>query len=177
MRKSREFSIPFIGLKQGKHHFEYQIGLTFFESFGYDEFNDASIEVEIEFNKLSTMMEVEMKASGTVNVNCDLTNEPYDQPIASALELVIKFGDAFNDEDDEILIIPHGEHEVDLAQYIYEMLVLAVPSKRVHPGVLDGSLDSEVLNKLEELSPKEFKNKEEDTDPRWDALKDLLTDK
>ena len=57
------------------------------------------------------------------------------------------------------------------------MLVLAVPQKRVHPGVLDGTLQSEVLDKLKELQPKETKENKEDIDPRWDALKKLLTDK
>ncbi|MEL6304860.1 MAG: DUF177 domain-containing protein, partial [Bacteroidota bacterium] len=81
------------------------------------------------------------------------------------------------DENDEILILPHGEYQVNIAQYVYEMLVLAVPQKRVHPGVLDGSLQSEVLDKLEELQPKENEESSENTDPRWDDLKKLLTDK
>ena len=108
---------------------------------------------------------------------CDLTNEPFNQDIESDLKLVIKFGEAFNDEDDEILVLPFGEHQFNIAQYIYEMLVLAVPSKRVHPGVSDGTLDSQALRKLEELHPKEVKDQHKETDPRWDALKSLLTDK
>ena len=48
--------------------------------------------------------------------------------------------------------------KLNLAQYVYEMIVLAVPHKRIHPGVLDGSLDSEALKKLEELQPKERKD-------------------
>ncbi|MDX1328871.1 MAG: DUF177 domain-containing protein, partial [Arenibacter sp.] len=34
-----------------------------------------------------------------------------------------------------------------------------------------------VLDKLEELQPKDTKENKEDIDPRWDALKKLLTDK
>jgi uncharacterized metal-binding protein YceD (DUF177 family) len=123
------------------------------------------------------MMELELKAQGTVNLACDLTSEPFDQPIESNLDLVIKFGEEFNDEDDEILVIPHGSHQFNIAQYIYEMGVLSVPTKRVHPGIADGTLDSEILRKLEELQPKEVKNEENEIDPRWDALKSLLIDK
>ena len=50
----------------------------------------------------------------------------------------------------------------------------------MHPGVADGTLKSEILDKLNELSlSNDDKNKEEetDTDPRWDSLKKLLTDK
>ena len=175
--KSREFFIPFSGLKLGKHEFAYQIRNTFFESFGYTEFNGAAIAITAILDKMSTMMELSIAAKGTVNVNCDLTNEPYDQALNSNLDLVIKFGDVFNNEDDEILILPHGEHQVDIAQYIYEMLVLSVPKKRIHPGVLDGTLKSAALEKLQELEPKEQNNASKKTDPRWDGLKKLLTDK
>ena len=177
MMQHKEFIIPFSGLKQGKHEFEYTIENTFFESFEYDEFNGADIKLDVTLNKMSTMMELEMKARGTVNVNCDLTSEPYDQKIKADLELVVKFGDEYNNDNDEILIIPHSEYQINIAQYVYEMLVLSVPLKKVHPGVLDGTLQSEVLDKLEELQPKETKENKEDIDPRWDALKKLLTDK
>ncbi|MGB5238800.1 MAG: DUF177 domain-containing protein [Flavobacteriaceae bacterium] len=176
MMMKQEYTIPFAGLKPGKHEFDYNIDNTFFEAFEYAEFNDASIALTVLLDKQNTMLEFEMSAAGSVNLDCDLTSEPFDQEIKASLELVVKFGDFYNDEDDEILIIPHGEHQVNIAQYVYEMLVLAVPPKRVHPGVLDGSLQSDVLEKLEELRPKKAKRNTEETDPRWDALKDLKTD-
>ena len=175
--KQKEFNIPFSGLKQGKHEFAYKIDSTFFESFGYNEFNDATLDLQVVLNKMSTMLELEMHAEGSVNVDCDTTSEPYDQEVLGDLELVVKFGDEFNDENDDILILPHAEHQLNIAQYVYEMLVLAVPQKRIHPGVLDGTLQSEVLDRLAELSPKEEKKDSEDFDPRWDELKKLQTDK
>ena len=95
---------------------------------------------------------------------------------------MVKFGQEYNDEIDDILILPHGEYEVNIAQYIYETLVLAMPTKRVHPGVEDGTLKSDILDKLEELSIKDNQEEEEqepqpkEIDPRWDKLKDFLTD-
>ncbi|MGC1515306.1 MAG: DUF177 domain-containing protein [Maribacter sp.] len=175
--KQKEFNIPFSGLKQGKHDFNFHIDNTFFDSFEYDEFNDANITIDVILHKTSTMMELDLEASGTVNVDCDITSEPYDQALSADLHLVVKFGDEYNDEDDEILIIPHNEHQVNIAQYVYEMLVLAVPQKRVHPGIEEGTLKSEVLDRLQELQPKEKKSNTEESDPRWDELKKLLTDK
>ncbi len=120
-----------------------------------------------------------LKFPELVNVNCDLSNEPYDQKIKGSLQLVVKFGQEFNDENEDILIIPHGEYEINIAQYIYELIVLSVPSKLIHPGVKDGTLKSDILEKLEELSPKDLDEKEnsEEIDPRWNKLKKLLTDK
>ena len=96
------------------------------------------------------------------------------------MKLIVRFGEEFNNDNEELLILPFGEFEVDIAQYIYEMIVLSVPLRRVHPGVKDGTLESEALKKLNELAVKDIKKenkKEENIDPRWDKLKQLLTDK
>ena len=181
MKKLEAFTIQFVGLKQGKHTFDYQIDKEFFEQFEYDEFNSADVKIDLLFDKKPSMMELTFKASGMVNVNCDLTNEPFDQPVNGELIMVVKFGDEFNDDNEDLLILPHSEYQLNVAQYIYELIVLSVPLKRVHPGVIDGSLKSEVLEKLEELSPKVADIKEnengEDIDPRWNKLKNLLNDK
>ena len=178
MKKFRDFDIPFAGLKQGEHRFGYHIDNRFFESFGYTDFNGASLDVTVVFRKKSNLLELEFEVSGTVNVYCDLSGEPFDQEIGGNLELVVKFGEDYNDENEEILILPHGEHQVNVAQYIYEMAVLAVPAKKVHPGIEDGSLDSEIVRKLSELQPgSSGKDDKKETDPRWDSLKKLLTDK
>lgn len=179
MKPLKEFTIPFVGLKLGEHHFDFEIKRAFFEYFEYEEFNDANIQVDVDFVKKSTLLELHFKAKGYVNINCDVTNEPYNQDIDNEFDLVVKFGDEFNDENIDILVIPHGSYELSIQQYIYELIVLSVPIKRVHPGVTDGSLGSEILEKLEALSPKLKDKKEtnEEIDPRWNTLKKLLTDK
>lgn len=180
MKPIKEYTIPFTGLKLGKHHFDYQIDRTFFEHFEYDEFNGVNVSTSLVFEKKTTLLELHFKFTGTVNVNCDISNEPFDQEIKGTFDLVVKFGEQYNDEHDDILIIPHGEYEINVAQYIYELIVLSVPAKRIHPGIKDGSLNTDILKKLEELSPKGLKNKNkksEEVDPRWNTLKKLLTDK
>lgn len=179
MKVSNEYLIPFIGLKLGKHQFDYQIDKTFFDRFEYDDFESCAIETAVVLEKKTMMLELHFKHKGTVHVPCDVTGEPFDLPIKGKIDLVVQFGDAFNDENEELLILPHGEHQIDISQYIYEMIVLSIPLKRVHPGIKDGTLHSEVIEKLEELAVKgeQEENKTEETDPRWDQLKKLLTDK
>ncbi|MBD0723860.1 DNA-binding protein [Flavobacterium sp. L1I52] len=180
MDKTKEFLIPFVGLKLGKHHFEYQIDNAFFGIFEYDEFQNSDIKVSVVLEKSSNMLELSFKHKGTVNVPCDLTGEDFDLPIKGKMKLIVRFGEVFNDDNEELLILPFGEFEINIAQYIYEMIVLSVPQKRIHPGVKDGSLKTDALDKLNELQVKEVEkkeNKEENIDPRWDKLKQLLTDK
>ncbi|REG89462.1 YceD family protein [Winogradskyella sediminis] len=179
MKALKSYTIPFVGLKVGMHHFDFQIDNEFFEHFEYDEFNAVDVKIDLEFEKKSTLLELFFSAKGSVNVNCDITNEPYDQAINDDFKLVVKFGNEYNDDNEDILIIPHGEYEINVAQYIYELIILAVPIKRIHPGIEDGTLQSDILSKLEELSPSEDRKEKssEDIDPRWNNLKKLLTDK
>ncbi|MBL0014535.1 MAG: DUF177 domain-containing protein [Flavobacterium sp.] len=178
MKQLNEFLIPFVGLKLGKHQFEYKIDKAFFEDFDFDEFEDSDVKVNVVLEKKSTFMELTFKHKGTVNVPCDLTGEYFDLPIKGKINVVVQFGEQFNNDNEELLILPHGEHQIDIKQYVYEMIVLSVPLKKVHPGVKDGTLKTPVLDKLNELSQKDQKQStEEEIDPRWDKLKKLLTDK
>ena len=176
MKDLKEFNIPFVGLKEGKHLFQYEVDNTFFELYNYNEFEKSSINVALEFVKKSTLFELNFTASGTVNVPCDVTNEYFDLEITATLPLVVKFGQEYNDENEEILILPHEVYQFSVAQFIYEMIVLGIPNKRVHPKVLDGTMETEALEQLEELETEEEKTVEI-TDPRWDKLKNLITEK
>ena len=176
MKVIKEYEVSFFGLKEGSHYFEYKIEKQFFEDFNYDEFLDTNIIVDLNLIKKSTLLELHFLSKGAVNVACDLTNEPFDMPINGKLDIVVKFGDEFNDDNDEVIVIPHGSHQINIAQFIYEMIVLAIPNKKIHPGVEDGTLQSDILQKLEELRPKE-KNNLNEIDPRWEDLKKLLIDK
>jgi uncharacterized metal-binding protein YceD (DUF177 family) len=130
MKVTNEFLIPFIGLKQGKHQFEYQITKAFFDDFDYDEFESADIKVNVVLEKKSTMLELAFKHKGTIHVPCDLTGEMFDLPIKGKIKLVVQFGDEFNNDNEELLILPHGEHQIDIRQYVYEMIALSVPLKK-----------------------------------------------
>ena len=170
------YVISFRGLKEGKHQFEYKIDSKFFEVYQYEDILDADVLVRLEFIKKSTLLELDFDVKGEVKLACDVTNELYQQPIDGKYNLTVKFGDEYNDENENILIISHDAYELDISQFIFEIIVLALPTKRIHPGVLDGTLKSDILDKLEELKPKE-ENNNIDPDPRWDTLKGLLTDK
>lgn len=181
MKQLNEYSIPFAGLKLGKHQFEYDIDRKFFDEFGYDEFQDCSLKAKVQLDKKNTMLELTFRHSGTVHVPCDLTGEYFDLPVKGKMDLIVQFGEEFNDENEELLILPHGEHQVNIAQYLYEMIALSIPQKRVHPGVKDGTLKHEAIDRLNQMNAKAPAQKKEEhtenTDPRWDKLKSLLKDK
>ena len=176
MKDLKQFNIPFIGLKEESHLFEYQIDNTFFEAYNFDEYFNTNVQIELTFNKKNTMLVLTFVAKGTVNVSCDVSGEPFDQKIEADLSLIVQFGDEFNDDNEEILILPYSAFQINVAQYIYEMIILSVPTKRVHPKVLDETMESEALEKFNKLKVTEV-NTTVDVDPRWDKLKSLITEK
>lgn len=176
MKDLKQFNIQYIGLKEESHLFEYQIGKSFFDAYNFDEYFDANINIALTLEKKNTLLNLSFKAEGTINVTCDVSGEIFDQEIETELQLIVQFGEEYNDENEEILILPYSEFQLNVAQYIYEMIVLSVPSKRIHPKVLDGSMESEALKRLEELRVKKLKSTK-NVDPRWDKLKSLITEK
>ena len=171
MSKTKGYAVKFIGLKNGTHNFQLPLYKSFFETFEYSEFNSVDINVDLVLVKKSTIIELSLKGTGSVNINCTLTNEPFDYQINSKLNLLVKFGDSYDDENDELLVLPHGSHSVDLDQYFYEMIVLSMPIRNVHPDVENGTIDSEILNRLKEFDINKEKNS--NFDARWDKLKEL----
>jgi len=169
MRK-RDFDIVFSSLALGKHDFTYELNDEFFDFFEYSDHNHLDAVVNVLLNKHNTFLELSFKLKGKVGVFCDRTGEPFLQTIKDSFDLLVKFGDAFNDEDDERLILPQGEYKLNVAQYLYELVVLAIPRKNINPDVLSGKINPEFIVDEEP----EFTEEEENTDPRWDKLKDLL---
>ena len=179
MKDLKQFNIQYVGLKLGNHVFEYEIDNTFFEAFDYAEFHDSNIKVTLDFVKKNSLFELNFKAKGVATVDCDVSLESFEQEIEGDFPLIVKFGPEYNDDNDEILILPHEEYQLNVSQFIYELIILSLPSKRIHPKVLDGTMESEALKKLKELevdndSPAESKD---EIDPRWDKLKGLITEK
>ena len=73
-------------------------------------------------------------------------------------------------EDDDLIVLEKNNPVFDVKHYIYESIFINLPLKLVHPTINGVSgCNPETLKKLEELK----QNKENESDPRWDALKKL----
>ena len=51
MRKLKDYTISFAGLKQGKHQFIYNIDKKFLELFSFDEINDTQQTITVDLEK------------------------------------------------------------------------------------------------------------------------------
>ncbi len=161
----KEFIIPFFGLKTGKHEFNFKIDQAFFEAFESNLLEKPNINVMLELEVTPSMLVLNFSAQGTAVFPCDRCGDDFELPLAASERVIVKFGDETYDQTDEIIMLSHETHEIDVSQRIYEMIVLSIPNKRVHESEEDCNQD--VLDELDDYES------EEETDPRWDALKKL----
>ncbi len=176
MHVLQAYTIKFSGLELGIHTFEYQLDNTFFAHFDFEEFEKEDLKGKVVLDKKPSRLEILFEVSGTAQVLCDVSNALFTMPVENSLSLIVKFGDELDNSNEDILILPHGEFELNIAQYLYECTALAIPLKKVNPALQDSKNGRAMVHRLDELSPQgQIDNKdEEETDPRWDKLKDLL---
>ncbi|MDF0718456.1 DUF177 domain-containing protein [Kaistella sp. PBT33-4] len=169
MEKLRKYEVVFSGLKNGKHNFRFEIDKEFFQLFDTEqEFTDPKLVADVLMEKHTTFLEFWITTSGTVNLTCDITNDQFDHPISSEMRLLVQFGEEYDDSEEEVITIPRNDHAFNVAQFIYEEVMLAIPMKKVSPNISDEDIEN-----LEKYKPQEETEKEPEADPRWDALRKL----
>ena len=169
MDKLRNYDIVFSGQKNGKHEFQFEIDKAFFQLFDTEqEFTEPKILADVLMDKHTTFLEINIKTSGMVHLICDITNENFNHSIENDLNVLVKFGAEYDDSEEDVITIPSTDHAFNVAQLIYEVVMLSIPMKKISPNVSDEDLEI-----LEKFSPKEEVEEEPSIDPRWEALKKL----
>lgn len=169
------YNIEFKGLALGTHVFDYQIDKRFFDLFDGGIAFDGDMQVKVELEKQSALMVLWFHASGTVKIQCDRCLELYDQPIGCDNKVYVKYGEDDFEDGDDVIWVDVSEHQINIAQMIYDFIILAIPFRQIHPKDKDGKrlCNPEMLKKLKDMSYKPAKE-EEPNDPRWNDLKKLL---
>lgn len=169
MDRFKDYDVIFSGLKEGKHRFTFDIDQKFFDLFETDlEFSNPRITAEVLMEKHSTFMEFWISTKGTVELICDISNQTFDQQLENEIRVLVKFGEEFDDSDIEVITIPHHSHPFNVAQLIYEDVMLSIPMKKVSPN-----LSEEDLETLQHYTTDEKPQEDLNEDPRWEALRKL----
>jgi len=166
------YTIPYKGLKDGNHEFQFEIDDRFFDGFEESEIHHAALNVIIGAAKSGTIMRLSINIEGTVGVECDRCLASLSCPITFEGNVWVKTGSSDENEEEgneELIIVPAEQGELNLWQYLYDSIALSLPIQRIHlgkPGKTNGC-DAEVIRKLNEHLIIET---EIAVDPRWNAL-------
>jgi len=170
-----QYSIPFSGLKEGIHLFEFSAEHSFFAGFEESYIEKGNVSIQVKLEKRTTYLRLTFKIEGEVELICDRCLEPYLQPIKSSNLMLVKFSETETDDGDEVIYIHPGAHQVEVAKLIYEFIVLSIPIRHVHPDNKEGNsqCDPEMLRKLDEYKATDLPESNP-IDSRWNDLKKII---
>jgi uncharacterized metal-binding protein YceD (DUF177 family) len=145
------YIVSFKGLPVGSHEFEWTIGDGFFALYEMSDISKASIDVQLTLVKHTRFLELHFVFDGWAEVSCDRCLDPLRIDISSDAQMFVKFGEREGEDDsddNDVIILSHGEDRLDVAQYLYEYAHLSLPIRRVHPD--DATCNQEMIHKLEQ---------------------------
>ncbi len=171
----KDFKINIIGLSNKQHQYDFHIGDEFFRHYGDGIVSEGDLKAVVTLDKHETMIEARFEISGKVKLICDRSLDPFQHPLKIDKKVIFKYGDANEELSDEIIMIHRDSDHLELGQYMYEFIALAIPMKKLHPryeGELE--LDEEAEGKIIYSSGSDSGDEgEQDIDPRWEQLKKL----
>jgi len=169
--------IPFVGLKVGKHEYDFEIAQSFFEEQDYVGIDEAEIRVHLVLDKKETMLVLGFQLDGFIGTACDRCMDPLRYQIDDEYQIIYRFG--LEPSDDESLVVIHPDsYEIDVKENIYELIMVSLPSKLVHPK---GECNEEMMKTMEKYTVNLHDESDEDLDDEdeddgespWDILKNL----
>ena len=192
MGKFSEFKLPLKGLGIGTHEFEYHLGKQFFTNMESTDVHDADLTVHLTVNYNGDIYSLAFTITGNVVLICDRCLDDLIFPIEAEYHIVVKYGEDYNDDNDDVLEIPASDSHLNVAYMIYDTVVLAIPIKHVHPmgkcnrqmsAILkkhrahandeDADLENDLIDEIDNIDAGTANG---GSDPRWDALRKLNGD-
>ncbi len=177
MEKLDAYKIDLHAVLDGTEVRSMQADDEFFARVQGNEIQSGSVRVEMQIRYTSGVFVVAFQFKGEVQVMCDRCLEPMMQPVEGDAELRIKLGETYEDDGD-IIVVPENEGIADVSWQVYEQIALQIPIRHVHA---DGECEADMQHVLlqheanEEPTDADDSREEQPTDPRWDALKKLIS--
>ncbi len=177
----RTYDVEIIRLTEGEHNFSFDVNEEFFSKFEDTSIlSKGNLIATVVLKKEINLLEAQFKIEGTVELVCDRSLETFDYPLKTDQKVLYKYGPEEMEINEEIYVITRDTPKINFAQIIYEFIFLAIPLKKVHPDYLE-EMDEEDYDsegKLVYVSDEGWDDDEapsphEDTDPRWEILKNL----
>ena len=191
MGKFNLYKLPLSTLPLGTHYYDYDLGNQFFKDIDGTEVQKGNVNVALTVKNTGEIFELNFDISGVIQIPCDRCLDDMDYDVDTHEHLYVKFGKEYSEENDDVVIIPEEEGEINLAWFLYEFIALTIPLKHVHAP---GKCNKTMSFKLRKHTARRMDDDEEDddsepgfedeaeeldevdneTDPRWDELKKII---
>ena len=195
MGKYSQYKIDLKNLPNETTTYSYVLDQKFFDAIDHEEVRKGNVKAELSVRRTVDSYEFNFHLFGTIQIPCDRCLDEMSQEIDATDRLVVKLGEEYSEDSDELVTIPQDEAAINIAWYLYEFIVLDIPIKHVHEqgkcnkamvskyrqhqavSISDGDDEDDDEDNLLDDSLNDDDSiddsSEENTDPRWDELKKL----
>lgn len=171
--RAQDFKVNIIGLSQKAHRFDYEFGDEFFGIYGKALLEGGHFKATVTLDKRETMIEGNFHIEGTAHLICDRSLEPFEYPMDIEAKIIFKYGEEEKELSEEIVLITRNQAQLDVGQYMYELIGINIPMKRLHPKFNDDNLEESDIQLVYKTPVTESDKEEDAIDPRWEKLKKL----
>lgn len=170
MRPFSEFSLPIKGLGLGNHQFTFELDEKFFSNFEDSPISKSELSATVDLDRRTDMLIFDCQIVGWVATNCDRCTAEIELEVADERQLIIKLSDEKEADDDEVVFLPRDASEFNLAEFLYECSVMALPIIKTYDCENDDNppCDFEILGKIAKES-----DLHDEPNPAWEALKSI----
>jgi uncharacterized metal-binding protein YceD (DUF177 family) len=176
----KTFDIEVIKFKEGRHEIDFEIDDKFFQSFEDNEIlKKGRLTVRVTMDKGVNVIELTFSIKGEVELTCDRSLEVFDYPLSLSEKMIYKYGSEEQEIDEHVFMITRDTPSINVAQLIYEFILLGLPAKKIHPDYRNELDDEEdfdteggfiLLDGSIEESEEENQDESKPVDPRWEQL-------
>ncbi len=131
--KFTAYKVQLAQLKDGHHEQDFVVDTEFFKNMERTDIHKADVKVHLDLEKKHDVYDCTFHCQGYVEVACDRCLDPLEIEIATDYHIIVKYGDSYNDESDDILVIPESNPYLNVAYMLYDTIVLCIPLRHVHP--------------------------------------------
>jgi uncharacterized protein len=178
MASLKLFDINIHNLSLKEYDYQFDIDDSFFALFEDTIVQKGRLVAKINMSLHPGVIEMDFDIQGTVTITCERSLEEYEQKIQSNERLLFKFGEENTEISEEIVSITRDTHRINVAQYIYEFITIAIPFIKRHPRFMEEEDNNEDVKLIYQsstapLEEEEEKENKDSEDPRWALLKNL----
>ena len=93
----------------------------------------SDVKVHMELVKKADTYDCTFTCKGILKIPCDRCLDPIDHEVDTVYHITVKYGEDYNDESDDVLVIPFSDTALNVAYMLYDTIVLTIPLRHVHP--------------------------------------------
>ena len=133
MGKFAPYKIQLASLGDGNFEQEFECGTEFFKIMENPDIITSDVKVHLDLVKKNETYDCTFTCKGKLTIPCDRCLDPIEHEVDTVYHITVKYGEDYNDESDDLLVIPYTDSYLNVAYMLYDTIVLTIPLRHVHP--------------------------------------------